>query len=66
MRERILEAVKPEDLALHEALRRAGERLLALAIAMPPSRETAVTLLAADALMTFACEATAEFHPDQL
>ena len=51
---------------LHEALRQAGERLLAVAIAMPPSRETAVTLLAADALMTFACEATAEFHPDQL
>ncbi len=73
LRERILQAVKREGQAfhaprftLHQELRRAGERLLAEAIAMPPSRDTAVTLRAADALMTFACEALAERHPEDL
>jgi hypothetical protein len=53
-------------LTLHEELCRVGERLLAEAIGMPPSRDTAVTLLAADALMTFACEAMAEEAPERL
>jgi hypothetical protein len=39
---------------------------LALAQSGPPSRETAITLLAADALMTFACEAMAEGAPERL
>lgn len=82
LRRRILEAVKRETesvkreengqtshasrFTLHEGMRRVGERLLAEAIAMPPSHDTAVTLLAADALMTFACEALAESHPEGL
>lgn len=51
---------------LHDRLREAGRHLLAQAIAMPPSRDAAVTLLAADALMTFACEAMAEAAPERL
>jgi hypothetical protein len=44
----------------------AGAKLLARAKAMPPSREAALTLLAADALMTYACEALAEQAPERL
>ncbi len=33
---------------------------------MPASHDTALTLLAADALMTFACEAMAEAAPERL
>jgi hypothetical protein len=43
-----------------------AERLLAAAKTGPPTRETAVTLLAADALVTLACEWTAEFEPRRL
>ena len=46
--------------AVHEQLREAGDRLLTEALAAGSSREHALTLLAADALMTFACEAEAE------
>jgi len=31
-----------------------------------PARETALTLLAADALVTYACEITAELAPSRL
>jgi hypothetical protein len=48
------------------ALARAGTELLARAKAMPPSRDAALTLLAADALMTYACEALAEQAPERL
>lgn len=44
----------------------AGARLLERAEAMPPSREAALALLAADALMTYACEALAEQAPERL
>jgi len=49
-----------------EGLQAAGERLLHQAMQSSPGRDTAVTLLAADALMTFACEALAESHPEDL
>jgi hypothetical protein len=39
---------------------------LAEALASSPSRDTALTLLAADALMTFACEAQAAIDPQGL
>jgi hypothetical protein len=52
--------------ALTNRLRQAGDALLAAARSGPPTRETALTLLAADALMTFACEALAEVDPDGL
>lgn len=48
------------------ALRALAETLLAEAKAGPPTRETAMTLLAADALVTLACEWTAEFAPERL
>jgi hypothetical protein len=51
---------------LHDQLKDAGERLLAEAKSAAPSRDTAITLLAADALMTFACEAMAEEAPERL
>ena len=49
-----------------DALRTAAEVLLAQAAHAAPGRETALALLAADALMTYACEATAEQMPDKL
>jgi hypothetical protein len=52
--------------ALAGRLRVVAERLMAEAKAGPPTRETAVTLLAADALITLACEWTAAFDPAAL
>lgn len=69
LRERILAAVRqPTDGrgALHDHLKAAGERLLAAAQSGPANRDTALTLLAADGLMTFACEAMAERDPAAL
>lgn len=48
------------------ALRRAAERLLAESKTGAASRGSAMTLLAADALMTLACEWVAEHDPDGL
>jgi hypothetical protein len=55
-----------EALGLAEALRGRAEELLAEARDGAPSRETAITLLAADALMTLACEWVAEMAPERL
>lgn len=52
--------------ALASALKRAGDRLLEEAKAGPPTRETALALLAADALVTLACELLAEQAPERL
>jgi hypothetical protein len=43
-----------------QALLSAGQALLAQAKDAPPTRDTALVLLAADALVTFSCEAAAE------
>ena len=51
---------------LHERLRRLGDGLLAQAKSAPASQDTALMLLAADALMTFACEAMAHAAPERL
>lgn len=51
---------------LHYTLRELAEQLLTAAKSGPPTRETALTLLAADALITFACEAVAEEAPERL
>ncbi len=70
LRSRILEAVgnttpnstlpdKDEE-GLASLLQHIAEGLLEIAKAGAPTRETAVTLLAADALITFSCEAEAE------
>jgi len=47
-------------------LRGRAEELLGEAVAGPPTRVTALTLLAADALMTLACEWAAEHDPRRL
>ncbi|HEX9728982.1 MAG TPA: hypothetical protein VGA37_10800 [Gemmatimonadales bacterium] len=47
-------------------LRRSADAVLREALSAAPSRETAVTLLAADALVTLACEYAAEVRPDVL
>ena len=52
--------------ALHDQLKDAGDRLLAEALSSSPTHDKALTLLAADALMTFACEAMAEGAPERL
>jgi hypothetical protein len=49
-----------------DELRRMAEQLLALAKGGPPTHETALTLLAADALITLACEWVAETRPGVL
>jgi len=49
-----------------ERLRAAADILLAEAANAPPSRETALALLAADALLTYACESVAESSPEAL
>jgi len=59
-------AASGREAELASLLAEAGAGLLARAKAMPPSREAALTLLAADALMTYACEALAEEAPERL
>ncbi len=59
LRERVLAAAGGED-APAGTLTRAAEELLALAKEGPPTRETAMTLLAADALITLAQERALE------
>jgi hypothetical protein len=65
LRQRIEEAVNaaPDDGAAGPVLRSAAEALLARARTAPPGRETALTLLTADALITYACEAAADAAP---
>ena len=41
-------------------------RALQAVVARPSERDTALTLLAADALLTYACEAAAESSPEAL
>lgn len=52
-----------EDVGFGEVLRGRAEELLAEARDGQATRETAITLLAADALITLACEWTAEMEP---
>ena len=68
LRRRVEEAVRSSGRGgdAPKVLRAAAEALLAEAANAPPGREAALTLLAADALMTYACEATAEHAPERL
>jgi hypothetical protein len=52
--------------ALHRRLALAGIRALEAVVARPSERNTATALLAADALLTYACEAAAEAGPHAL
>jgi len=49
-----------------DMLQRVAERLLETAKSDRESYATALALLAADALMTYACQAVAESHPERL
>jgi len=49
-----------------QTLRRLALMLLEEASNGKPARETALTLLAADALVTYACEITAQSAPSRL
>ncbi len=51
---------------LPDALRSFADLLLEEAKVGPPTHDTAITLLAADALITYACEAAAELGPEVL
>jgi hypothetical protein len=64
--EEAVTAARVGDRNSADALRAAAEVLLAQAAHAAPGRDTALALLAADALMTYACEATAEQTPDKL
>lgn len=72
LRARILEAVavgrsdSRTNGQVAETLRELGEGLMLEAKSAPPTHDTAMTLLAADALITFACEAVAEAEPERL
>lgn len=75
LRERILEAVRgardagpggSREPPIARQLRELAGRLLAQAKSGAPTHDTALTLLAADALITFAMEATAERDPAAL
>ncbi|MEE8193085.1 MAG: hypothetical protein V3T74_10100 [Gemmatimonadales bacterium] len=52
--------------SLPAALRAAADQLIEQAKSGPPTRDTALTILAADALITFACEAAGEADPPSL
>ena len=53
-------------LAHSALLKTTAEQLMQQAQAGPPTRDTALALLAADALITFACEAAGEADPRSL
>ncbi len=55
-----------ERTAVPDQLARAGLSALARVIRSRPDRSAAIELLAADALLTYACEAAAEAGPDAL
>jgi hypothetical protein len=56
----------PGGASVASVLRAAADSVLAEANRGGPGRETALTLLAADALVTYACEAAAEADPISL
>ncbi len=69
LRTRILDAVTsdpPASSDIPKALEETANRLLERAKSGSPSRETALDLLAADALITFALEAQGEADPRRL
>ena len=70
LRERVLEALEGDGAGgagdFAQRLHDAGERLLAEAGRDGAGREVAITLLAADALITLAAEWVAETRPDAL
>lgn len=72
LRERIIaalrngRAVRLPSGQIAETFRLAGEGLMLESRTAPSTYDTAMTLLAADALITYACEALAEQEPEKL
>ncbi len=71
LRARVLEAmasnpVPPSPLPLLQRLEALAETLMEEGRSGPPTHDTAMTLLAADALITYACEVVAEQEPEKL
>ncbi|MBI4500113.1 MAG: hypothetical protein HY700_03030 [Gemmatimonadetes bacterium] len=56
----------PPDHSVADALRAVAAAMLEEAKTGGPARDAALTLLAADALVTYACEVTAETDPARL
>ena len=54
------------DRPIADSLRALADSVLSEATAGGAARDAALTLLAADALVTYACEATAETDPERL
>lgn len=52
--------------SISDQLASLAEALMQEAKSAPPTHETAMTLLTADALITFACEAVADLDPERL
>ncbi len=66
LREAVLRAWQAADDAGAERCARAALRLLEQVERLATDRSVAVELLAADALLTLACEHVAEFEPERL
>ena len=77
LRDRIIRAVadrtadgrtggRADGSSLYDQFAAVAEELMREAKSAPATRDTAMTLHAADALITFACEAAAETEPSQL
>lgn len=72
LRVRIEDAVRayeprPASRSVADALKAIAASLITEAMSAPEdSRDTAMTVLAADAMITYACEATAEADPSAL
>jgi len=56
----------PLPFPLSAQLKDLAESLMEEAKSGPPTHDTAMTLLAADALITYACEVVAEQEPEKL
>jgi len=71
VRTRVLEAAAKQadsrsPILLHDQLKALAESLMEAAQSGPPDYDTAMTLLAADALITYACEIVADGEPEKL
>jgi len=69
LRTRILRAIRSahtSDSSLRETLEEVARDLLEEAKSGPPNHDTALTILAADALITYSCELAAETEPQTL
>jgi hypothetical protein len=64
--ERLGQQDRDDVVPFHHILRRAAESLLCDVVSSSSRRGAAIKLLAADAMITYACEAMAEQDPESL